>query len=175
MTGPADPDSLRIGTQEREDAIRALGDHFSAGRLDVHEYEHRVGQASGAQHRGELRALFTDLPAPHPPFLLPPPSAMPPPSAPPVYPQQSFPVGPQPVHVTVEQPLSDKYKLVAGLLQIFLPIGIGRFYTGHAGLAIGQLLVTLFTFGFGALWSIIDGIVLLAGGGTDSLGRRLRD
>ena len=56
----------------------------------------------------------------------------------------------------------------------FLPIGIGRFYTGHTGLAIAQLLVTIVTFGFGFLWSFIDGIVILAGNPTDPEGRPLR-
>jgi TM2 domain-containing membrane protein YozV len=94
-------------------------------------------------------------------------------------------------------PLSDKSRTVAGLLQIFLGgFAVGRFYTGHAGLAVGQLAAvwvpaltlccvgTLFSVvgGFvlwvfmplGTLWPFIDGIVLLARGGTDSQGRVLR-
>ncbi len=40
-------------------------------------------------------------------------------------------------------PYSDKSKLVAGLLQIFLGgLGIGRFYLGNPGMAIAQILVT---------------------------------
>jgi TM2 domain-containing membrane protein YozV len=70
---------------------------------------------------------------------------------------------------------SDKSKLTAGLLQIFLPFGAGRFYTGHAAMAVCQLLLLFFTCGIGVLWPIIDGIVLLLAGGTDSNGRRLRD
>jgi TM2 domain-containing membrane protein YozV len=53
------------------------------------------------------------------------------------------------------------------------PFGVGRFYTGHIGMGIAQLAVVLFTFGIGALWPWIDGIILLANGGTDSMGRRL--
>ncbi|WP_155756260.1 TM2 domain-containing protein, partial [Streptobacillus moniliformis] len=61
-------------------------------------------------------------------------------------------------------PYSDKSKLVAGLLQIFLGgLGIGRFYLGNAGMAIAQIIVVFVTFGFGGLWPLIDGIVLLAG------------
>lgn len=72
-------------------------------------------------------------------------------------------------------PYSDKSKLVAGLLQIFLGgLGIGRFYLGNPGMAIAQILVTWFTLGFGALWPLIDGIVLLAGRPRDSAGRPLR-
>ncbi|MEJ8282177.1 DUF1707 domain-containing protein [Pseudonocardia spirodelae] len=71
-------------------------------------------------------------------------------------------------------PYSDKQKVVAGLLQLFLPIGIGRFYSGHIGLAIAQLVVTFVTLGFGAVWSFIDGIVILAGSPRDPDGRPLR-
>jgi TM2 domain-containing membrane protein YozV len=71
---------------------------------------------------------------------------------------------------------SDKSKLVAGLLQIFVGwAGAGRFYTGHTGMAVGQLLVSIFTCGIGGLWGFIDGIMILAKGGTDAQGRVLRD
>ncbi|GAA2882683.1 hypothetical protein GCM10010472_46050 [Pseudonocardia halophobica] len=72
-------------------------------------------------------------------------------------------------------PYSDKSKLAAGLLQLFLGgAGIGRFYTGHTGIAIAQLIVTIVTFGLGAVWGFVDGIVLLAGRSTDAQGRPLR-
>ncbi|MDQ7908933.1 NINE protein [Phytohabitans sp. ZYX-F-186] len=71
---------------------------------------------------------------------------------------------------------SDKSKLVAGLLGIFLgTFGVGRFYTGHTGLAVGQLLVGVLTCGLGGLWGLIDGILILVNGGTDAQGRVLRD
>lgn len=74
------------------------------------------------------------------------------------------------------RPYSDKQKLVAGLLQILLGgLGIGRFYTGHTGIGVAQLLVTLFTCGLGGLWGVIDGILILVNGGTDAQGRPLRD
>ncbi|WP_245563628.1 NINE protein [Longispora albida] len=73
-------------------------------------------------------------------------------------------------------PISDKSKLVAGLLQLLLGgFGVGRFYTGHVGMAIGQIAVTWLTCGFGVLWPLIDGIILLVSGGTDAQGRRLKD
>ncbi|QYJ04647.1 TM2 domain-containing protein [Nocardioides panacisoli] len=72
------------------------------------------------------------------------------------------------------RPLSDKSKVVAGVLQVVLPFGVGRFYTGHVGLGIAQLVVTLVTCGVGALWPFIDGIVILAGQPTDPQGRLLR-
>lgn len=72
--------------------------------------------------------------------------------------------------------LSDKSKLVAGLLQIFLGgFGIGRFYLGYTGLGVAQLLVTIFTCGLGGIWGFIDGILILVKGGTDAQGRPLRD
>lgn len=71
---------------------------------------------------------------------------------------------------------SDKTKLVAGLLGILLgSFGAGRFYTGHTGIAIAQIAATWLTCGLGALWPLIDGIMLLVKGGTDAQGRVLRD
>jgi TM2 domain-containing membrane protein YozV len=73
------------------------------------------------------------------------------------------------------QPLSDKSKIVAGILQLVLGgFGAGRFYTGHTGMAVAQLLVTLFTCGLGGIWGLIDGILILVQGGTDAQGRVLR-
>lgn len=72
--------------------------------------------------------------------------------------------------------VSDKSKLVAGLLGILLGgFGAGRFYTGHTGMAVAQLLVSVFTCGIGGLWGFIDGIMILVNGGTDAEGRVLRD
>ena len=67
MTSPDSPD-VRIGDREREEAIKALGEHFSAGRLDIDEYGERTGQITAARTREDLRALFADLPEPHPRF-----------------------------------------------------------------------------------------------------------
>lgn len=65
-----------------------------------------------------------------------------------------------------------KSRVAAGLLQIFFGgFGIGRFYLGYGGIGAAQLLLTLFTFGIGAIWGFIDGIVILAGGvRTDARG-----
>jgi TM2 domain-containing membrane protein YozV len=73
------------------------------------------------------------------------------------------------------RPYSDKQKLTAGLLGIFLGgFGVGRFYTGHTGIGVAQLLVSLFTCGIGAFWGLIDGIIMLASDSTDAQGRPLR-
>jgi hypothetical protein len=70
------------------------------------------------------------------------------------------------------EPLSDKSKLVAGLLQLFIGgFGIGRFYLGHNGIAIAQLL----TCGGCGVWALIDGILILIGHVRDAQGRPLRD
>ncbi|MFO0548217.1 MAG: TM2 domain-containing protein [Polyangiaceae bacterium] len=79
------------------------------------------------------------------------------------------------IHPQSGLPYSDKQKLVAGLLQIFLPFGVGRFYTGHTGLGVAQLLVTLITCGVGAIWPVVDGILMLIGNIPDAQGRPLRD
>ncbi|MCO1654690.1 DUF1707 SHOCT-like domain-containing protein [Pseudonocardia humida] len=73
---------LRIGNAERTAAMRALDEHLAQGRLGPEEYGERSAVASAATTADELRALFTDLPAPHPPLpgpepVLPPTSALP--------------------------------------------------------------------------------------------------
>lgn len=73
-------------------------------------------------------------------------------------------------------PFSDKSKVIAGILQLlFGGFGVGRFYTGHTGMAIAQIAVTWLTCGAGALWPLIDGIMMLTGKVTDSEGRPLRN
>jgi TM2 domain-containing membrane protein YozV len=93
------------------------------------------------------------------------------------------------------RPLSDKSKIVAGLLQLLLGFffalgGVGRLYAGNVGLGVAQLVATVigwasFVCGFflvlpfvvsGAiwLWFVIDGIILLAGDSRDGQGRPLR-
>jgi TM2 domain-containing membrane protein YozV len=74
------------------------------------------------------------------------------------------------------RPLSDKSKVVAGVLQLVLGgFGVGRFYIGDNKTAVLQLVVTLVTCGLGHIWGIIDGILILVNGGVDAQGRVLRD
>ncbi|UUU31358.1 TM2 domain-containing protein [Streptomyces sp. CA-210063] len=70
------------------------------------------------------------------------------------------------------RPYSDKSKIVAGILSLFLgSFGVGRFYIGHVGLGLGQL----FTCGGFGIWALVDGIILLTSSNTtDSNGRVLR-
>jgi len=157
---------IRIGNEEREAAVRALGEHLAQGRLDTHEYEERVAAAYAARTSADLAPLFDDLP--QPPALLPPA----PPPAPPARPTGTAPDAPYGWDPLSGRPYSDRSKVVAGVLQVLLPIGIGRFYTGHTGIAVAQLLLA-FIF-IGVVWSFIDGIVLLAGHPSDPYGRPLR-
>ncbi|APE14531.1 MULTISPECIES: TM2 domain-containing protein [Mycolicibacterium] len=115
---------------------------------------------------------------------VPPPNYQAPPSypMPPQYPgpggyvDPSAPFGRHPV---TGEPLSDKSKVVAGLLQLlglFGLVGIGRIYLGYTGLGIAQLLVGLVTCGIGAVvWGIVDGILILTDKVRDPQGRPLRD
>lgn len=59
---------IRIGDAERQRAIELLGEHLSAGRLDVDEYGDRTARVTAAKTRGDVLALFDDLPEPHPRF-----------------------------------------------------------------------------------------------------------
>lgn len=110
------------------------------------------------------------------------PSGYPPPPAggyppPPVgsAPYGASPAAPYGVHPVTGIPYSDKTKLVAGLLQILIPLGIGRFYLGDTKTGVWQLVVTVLTCGIGALWPFIDGIIILATDNvTDAQGRPLR-
>jgi len=86
-----------------------------------------------------------------------------------------YPGAPYGIHPATGLPFSEKSKLIAGLLQMLIPLGIGRMYMGHTGLGIAQLIVTLVTCGVGALWPFIDGIVILVTDApTDADGRVLR-
>ena len=72
-------------------------------------------------------------------------------------------------------PVAQKSKLTAGLLAIFLgTLGIHNFYLGYTGKGIAQIFVTLFTCGFGAIWGLIEGIMILTGSiNTDAEGNPL--
>ena len=58
--------SIRIGDADRNAAVTALGEHMTTGRIDLDEYGTRSALANNARTVGDLRALFADLPAPHP-------------------------------------------------------------------------------------------------------------
>jgi TM2 domain-containing membrane protein YozV len=117
----------------------------------------------------------------------------PPPYPPPVGPYPGAymdPMAPYGRHPLTGEPLSDKSKTIAGLLQLIGIVGIlgiGRIYMGQTGLGVAQLLIGLIggfvigilTCGIGfvipVIWGIIDCIVLMMGSPRDSMGRPLRD
>lgn len=161
---------IRIGHEERQAAVDALGEHFAAGRIDIDEHGERVAAAYAARTQDDVAVLFADLPQPQAPDA--PTAFMPMPMPVPVPPQWApmpVPLAPYGVEPATGIPYSDRSKVAAGVLQIVLPFGIGRFYSGHTGIAIAQLLLSIF--GIGILWCWIDGIFILAGQPTDPYGR----
>ncbi len=61
MTGPLDRD-VRVGDAERDEAAHRLSQHLAAGRLTIEEFQERSSRALEARTRGDLLALFADLP-----------------------------------------------------------------------------------------------------------------
>ena len=73
---------------------------------------------------------------------------------------------------------TEKSKIVAGILGIIVGgFGVHRFYLGYIGIGIAQIFVTLITFGAGALWGFIEGILILTGISItkDAKGRPLKE
>ncbi len=123
-------------------------------------------------------------PPPHQPQYQPPPPgyAQQPPGYPPPgqYPPAYMdPAAPYGRHPLTGEPLSDKSKIVAGLLQLiglFGLVGIGRIYLGYTGLGVAQLVVGLVTCGIGAVvWGIIDAVLIFTDKVRDPEGRPLRE
>jgi TM2 domain-containing membrane protein YozV len=158
---------------------------IDGGVIEQDTYVWCTGMAnwSPALHVDDLRPLLqSDLLSKPPPLpsLRPIPSK---PTTPPVFGMQSaapsagtdfFPnpyAAYHPSYVTVR---SDRNRLVAGLLQLLIP-GTGRMYLGYAAHGVLQLLLVPCV-GVGWLWSVIDGILILAGGlKLDGYGRKLDD
>ena len=75
-----------------------------------------------------------------------------------------------------QQMMSTKDKTTAGILGILLGgLGIHRMYLGFVGIGLLQLVVSVFTFGWGGIWGFIEGILILVQDDwTDSEGRLLK-
>jgi hypothetical protein len=116
----SDTSDIRIGDTERESAVTALGEHMSAGRLDVEEYGDRTARVTIAKTRRELVALFDDLPAPRPVF-----DATPAPAAVPA--QQP---GPQ-VLAPAYPPMPVMYQIASILLPLVALGAIGLAFASH--------------------------------------------
>lgn len=124
----------------------------------------------------------------YPPPNYPPPGPYPPPYSPPGY--YADPMAPYGRNPMTGEPLSDKSKTTAGLLQLLGLIGvlgIGRIYLGYTNLGIAQLVIGLvggfvigiLTCGLGfaipVIWGLIDAVMILSGQVRDPYGRPLRD
>lgn len=59
---------IRVSDTEREDALTKLGAHMTEGRLTIDEYGDRTAKVATAKTRGDVLALFEDLPEPRPAF-----------------------------------------------------------------------------------------------------------
>ena len=73
---------------------------------------------------------------------------------------------------------SDKSKLAAGLLGIFLGgLGIHNFYLGYTGKAVAQLILGICCLGtVSGIWGLIEGIMILIGSiDCDAQGKKLKD
>lgn len=69
-------------------------------------------------------------------------------------------------------PPSDRSRVAAGVLNLFLP-GVGRMYLGYIAVGVIQLVLSLLCV-IPYVWSFIDGIIILTGGvKIDGYGRRL--
>ena len=55
-------EQLRVGDAEREQSAAALGEHYVQGRLTADEHAERLDRIWAARTRGELAAVFRDLP-----------------------------------------------------------------------------------------------------------------
>ena len=58
---PGDP-GLRVSDADRDAAVAELADHFEAGRLDLAEFQERLGRAVSARTRRDLDQPLADLP-----------------------------------------------------------------------------------------------------------------
>jgi TM2 domain-containing membrane protein YozV len=101
---------------------------------------------------------------------------------PPYYPPPPYfldPAAPYGRHPLTGEPLSEKSKTLAGLLQLIGllgVVGIGRIYLGYTGLGVAQLIVGLATCGVGAIiWGLIDAVLILTDRVRDPAGLPLRD
>ena len=54
---------MRVSDAEREAAAAELQEHFASGRLNQDELNERLETAFAAKTRGDLRAIFADLPS----------------------------------------------------------------------------------------------------------------
>ena len=131
------PSQIRIGDAERQSALTALGEHMSAGRLDIDEYGDRTAQVSTAKTRGQLLDLFADLPAPHPSFGVEPRPAPPAP-----------PTGQAPVPTSPGLPL--RHRVAGAAVPLAILLAVALYFSVHSSVVF-LIPLALMVFG-GAIW-----------------------
>jgi hypothetical protein len=67
MTGTTPASGLRVSDADRDAVAAELAEHLRVGRLELDEFDERVGRAISARTRGDLDRLLADLPRPVPP------------------------------------------------------------------------------------------------------------
>lgn len=60
---PRKDEQTRIGIDEREATMQALGEHYAKQRITQEEWEDRTSQAQAAMFQSQLDKLLRDLPA----------------------------------------------------------------------------------------------------------------
>lgn len=61
-----DDDELWVDSADRKVALRALAEHRDSEHLTAAEHDRRRDLVRDARTRADVRALFADLPSPHP-------------------------------------------------------------------------------------------------------------
>lgn len=62
MTEPVPPGEMRVSDNDRQLVVERLGQAHGEGRLDLAEYDERVGAAYSSRTFDDLRKLTVDLP-----------------------------------------------------------------------------------------------------------------
>jgi TM2 domain-containing membrane protein YozV len=172
--GPEKERWYRVGREHRDNQPRPDEQDNPGQSPTTNHHPWKAGMLDGMTDpspyaRGEM---FQPPPPPGYPFPPPPQGFYPPGS-------YADPAAPYGRHPLTGEPLSDKSKVVAGLLQllgIVGIVGIGRIYLGQIGLGVAQLIVGIVTCGIGAIvWGIVDAVLILTDNVRDSHGRPLRD
>lgn len=185
----------RVRYKHREDGFNHVGDWYYIGHygqlgpLTREQVDELIDGGVIARETYVWKFGMTDwLPADRVPelsltFIKSTPISPPPPPSPQLrQPQMSSPVpygmDPTPMPFAqympaLNQARSDRSRTLGGVLQLLIP-GVGRMYLGYA--AYGVLQLVLSPCGVGWIWSLIDGIIILAGGvKLDGYGRTLPD
>ena len=134
------PPELRIGDEEREAAVSALGEHYVAGRLTKQEFDDRSAVAWKARTNSDLAPLFVDLPPLH--------QAARPPARQPSTATPAWPARPSPRRTGFRVPVLPMVLIIVGLVMLtdgwaipllilgaflWMKVAVGRHWAGRHG------------------------------------------